>query len=249
GWAISVPNGVCHRKRWSAIGGALHSFFIFLPSTRAGLRPSNKLPNSRPPTFALSLHLDAAKGQGIVRSCARLQVSGRLRVSSSARGKVKLPHSAPCARPSFQGACRSRYRCQRPCRLPTSMFARARSARHGFSHATPRYSLCFMALVCVYLRRSVSNAVTFVPVPTPSLFWAKETRLGWCRYCLKSRKRSQTTSRFARTSLHRRRHYSLENAVDPFHPASCNWRWPNCKVRSDCQRPRHHTRCVIPSPH
>jgi len=91
--------------------------------------------------------------------------------------------------------------------------------------------------------------VTFVPVPTPSLFWAKETRLGWCRYCLKSRKRSQTTSRFARTSLHRRRHYSLENAVDPFHPASCNWRWPNCEVRSDCQRPRHHTRCVIPSPH
>jgi len=91
--------------------------------------------------------------------------------------------------------------------------------------------------------------VTFVPVPTPSLFSAKGTRLEWCRYYLKSQKRSQTTSQSARTSVHRMRHCLLVNAADRFHPASYNWRWPDCAARLDCRRLRRHTPCVIPSRH
>src|SRR5262249_8751432 len=161
-----------HRKRWSAIGGALHSSFIFLPSTWGGVRPPTKIPKTHPPAFAPLLHLRAATGQANVLSFARFQGSRHLCVFSSARGKGKSTHSAPCVRPSFQGVCRSHSRCQPPSRLPTSMSAKARSAPHGFSHATRRCSLCFMAQVCAYLRRSVLSAVTFVPVPTPSLFWA-----------------------------------------------------------------------------
>src|SRR5262249_31405926 len=111
-------------------------------------------------------------------------------------------------------------RCQPPCRLPTLTFVTARSARHGFSRATPRCSLCFMAPVCVCPRRSVLNAVTFVPVPMPSLFSAKAIRLEWCQYYLRSQKRSQTTSRSARTSLPPTHHCSLGNGADHFHPAS-----------------------------
>ena len=143
----------------SAIGATYAQFLGFLTEHLGGAADTETNCQTHASRYSRFHGVQAQPGnrQSILDASALL-ASGLFARFLERKGKGKVAALSAVRTPSFEELAESRSRdVRRRADYRRRIRRKARPVRRGFSHATPRCWLCFMAPVCACLRRSVSK--------------------------------------------------------------------------------------------